>query len=135
MKQLVLVMFIYFSLPLFVHADASNDSLKSANVWIELVDKGDYSSSWKEAASYFKANVTQEAWKKAATGARQPLGKLISRRLKSNTRHTQLPGAPDGEYQVIVFDSVFENKKQAVEIITPMLEKDKKWRVSGYVIR
>jgi len=29
----------------------------------------------------------------------------------------------------------FENKKSAVETITPMLDKDKKWRVSGYYIK
>jgi hypothetical protein len=45
-----------------------------------------------------------------------------------------LPGAPDGEYVVIQFESSFEKKKSAVETVTPMLEKDGKWRVSGYYI-
>ena len=29
----------------------------------------------------------------------------------------------------------FGNKKAAVETITPMLDKDGKWRVSGYYIK
>jgi len=35
---------------------------------------------------------------------------------------------------VIMYDTQFENKKSAVETITPMLDKDGKWRVAGYLI-
>jgi hypothetical protein len=67
--------------------------------------------------------------------SRDPLGKLLARKLKSATYATMLPGAPDGEYVVIKYDSSFENKKTAVETITPMLDKDGLWRVSGYYIK
>jgi hypothetical protein len=30
---------------------------------------------------------------------------------------------------------VFENKKAAIETVTPMHDKDGKWKVSGYYIR
>ena len=46
-----------------------------------------------------------------------------------------LPGAPDGEYVVLQFDTSFANKKEAVETVTPMLDKDGKWKVSGYYIK
>jgi hypothetical protein len=46
-----------------------------------------------------------------------------------------LPGAPDGEYVVIQYESSFEHKQAAVETVTPMLDKDGTWRVSGYFIR
>ncbi len=46
-----------------------------------------------------------------------------------------VPGAPDGEYVVIQFDTQFENKAAAVETVTPMREKDGSWRVSGYFIK
>jgi hypothetical protein len=48
---------------------------------------------------------------------------------------TSLPGAPDGEYVVIQFMSSFENKRFAIETVTPMKDKDAKWRVSGYYMR
>jgi hypothetical protein len=66
---------------------------------------------------------------------REPLGKTVSRTVKSMQYTTTLPGAPDGEYVVIQFDSSFTNKKTAVETITPMLDKDGMWRVSGYYIK
>ena len=67
--------------------------------------------------------------------ARKPLGKLVSRDLKSARYAASLPGAPDGEYVVIQFATSFENKKSAIETITPMRGADGKWRVSGYYIK
>ena len=48
---------------------------------------------------------------------------------------SSIPGAPDGEYVVIQFKTSFENKKSGIETVTPMLDKDGKWRVSGYYIK
>ena len=48
---------------------------------------------------------------------------------------TELPGAPDGQYVAIQFTTPFENKRVAVETITPMLEDDGDWRVAGYFIK
>ncbi|MDD5138124.1 MAG: DUF4019 domain-containing protein, partial [Candidatus Omnitrophica bacterium] len=47
---------------------------------------------------------------------------------------TTLPGAPDGEYVIVQFDTTFENKKSSVESVTMSLEADGRWRVSGYFI-
>ena len=62
-------------------------------------------------------------------------GALKSRTLKSATFARTLPGAPDGEYVVIQYETAFENKAAAVETITPMLDKDGSWRISGYYIK
>jgi len=67
--------------------------------------------------------------------ARKPLGRLISRKVQTKSYKTSLPGAPDGEYVVIQFETSFENKKTAIETVTPMMDKDGKWRVSGYYIK
>jgi len=48
---------------------------------------------------------------------------------------TSMPGAPDGEYVVIQFESSFANKESAVETVTPMKGEDGVWRVSGYYIK
>jgi hypothetical protein len=66
---------------------------------------------------------------------RKQVGALVSRKLKSAQYATSLPGAPSGKYVVIQYDSVFQNKSDAVETVTPMLDKDGQWRVSGYFIR
>jgi hypothetical protein len=108
---------------------------QSAESWLALVDSGKYGESWEQASQFFKATVTREQWQTALRASRDPLGKVLSRDLKSATFRKTLPGAPDGEYVVIQYDSSFEREKAAVETITPMLDKDGKWRVSGYYIK
>jgi hypothetical protein len=110
-------------------------ALAAAQTWLSLVDQGNYADSWDNAAEYFKNAVTKEQWQQSLNAVRKPLGKMVSRKVKSSKFTKTLPGAPDGEYVVIQFATSFENKKAAVETITPMREKDGKWRVSGYYIK
>jgi hypothetical protein len=108
---------------------------KSAEAWLALADAGKYAETWDEAAAYFKNAITKERWVNAMKSTRAPLGAVRARKLKSATYTKTLPGVPDGEYVVIQYDTSFENKESAVETITPMLDKDGKWRVSGYFIK
>ena len=108
---------------------------QSAETWLALVDSGKYAESWQEASQYFKNAVSKEKWEGAMHGTREPLGKVLSRKLRSAQFTTALPGAPDGEYVVILYDSSFEHKQTAVETVTPLLDKDGKWRASGYFIK
>ena len=85
-------------------------AVAAAEAWLKLVHNGKYADSWETSAELFKTQIEKD--------------QLAS-----------LPGAPDGKYVVIQFDTSFENKKAAIETITPMLDKDGKWRVSGYYIR
>lgn len=117
------------------NTEAEKAALEVAGAWLELLDSGKYSQSWEEAAEYVKALVNRENWQKTFQGARQPLGKLVSRELKSTRYTTSAPGAPDGQYVIIQYETSFENKASAIETITPMLDKDGKWKVSGYYIK
>jgi len=114
---------------------AESAALASAQTWLALVDGGSFAQSWDDAAAMFKAAITQSDWEKTIHSVRTPLGKAVSRKLKSQQYATSLPGAPDGEYVVIQYDTAFEHKANAIETITPMLDKDGKWRVSGYYIK
>ena len=108
---------------------------KEAQAWLAIVDQGKAGESWDAAAKLFKGAVTREKWIEAVTAARGPLGKVVSRKLKSAKFATTLPGAPDGKYVVIQFATSFEQKKHAVETITPMQEPDGSWKVSGYFVK
>ena len=117
------------------HDEAQKQALAAAESWLALVDDGKYGEGWDVAAEYLKNAVTKDAFENSMKTARKPLGKMKSREVKSKDYRKSLPGAPDGEYVVIQFKSSFENKKAAIETITPMLDKDGKWKVSGYFIR
>jgi hypothetical protein len=107
----------------------------SAQAWLALVDDGKYGESWDAASAFFRSAMSKAQWESALGGARKPLGKLVSRRLRGAKPMTDLPGAPAGEYVVIQYDTSFANRASAVETITPMKEKDGSWRVSGYYIK
>ncbi len=108
---------------------------RQAEAWLALVDTGQYDASWDQAATYFQRSIPKERWRQAASAAREPLGKLVSRKVQARQYAEQLPGAPDGKYVVITFASSFEHKKSALETITPMLDGTRGWRVSGYFIK
>jgi hypothetical protein len=108
---------------------------KAAEQWLALIDAGNYAGSWKTAAAFFQTAVPQAEWEHTMVAERKPFGDLVSRKLKSATYTKSIPGAPDGEYVIVQFDTSFANKKEAVETITPMLDPDGQWKVSGYYIK
>lgn len=111
------------------------EAIEAALIWLALVDQEEYDASWNKAASYFKGAVSEQQWLQSMESVRKPLGQNLSRKVKSKQYHTSLPGAPDGEYLVIQFVSSFSHKKSALETVTPMLDTDGEWRVSGYYIK
>lgn len=116
-------------------ADEKTDTaVAAAKEWLALVDGKEYKKSWEEAAPFFKERVTENDWVKMIHLARGPFGDVKSRELKSAKYSTSLPGAPDGEYVVIQFQTAFANKADSVETITPM-KTDGLWKVSGYFIK
>jgi hypothetical protein len=114
---------------------AEKRALEASHAWLILVDNGQYAESWETAAYFFKNAIAKEKWNQSLNAVRKPLGKVIKRTVKSKQYATSLPGAPDGEYVVIQYQTSFTNKKSSIETITPMLDKDGQWRVSGYYIK
>jgi len=114
---------------------AKKAATSAAQAWLALVDKGDSAESWKTGAHSFKSALTQDQWGQALQAARLPLGKTRARELLSRSYATSLPGVPDGQYVVIQYNASFEGKKSAIETVTPVLDSDGVWRVSGYYIK
>ena len=110
-------------------------AIVSAEDWLHLVDNGKYAESWEQGATYFKSAIKSADWEQTIKAVRKPLGNVISRSIVSQQYTTTLPGAPDGKYVVIQYQTSFANKKEAIETITPMMDKDSKWHVSGYFIK
>lgn len=110
-------------------------AVAAANAWLSLVDEGKYTDSWAAAAELFQNAIPKGRWGQQVEGARGPLGRVVKRKVLSKAYRTSLPGAPDGEYVVVRYATSFANKASAVETVTPMLERDGKWRVSGYYIK
>jgi hypothetical protein len=134
---LILVLCVsLWTYPALVIANEKQEvAIAAAQQWLALIDAGDYAKSWRESAALFRNAISESQWEQSLNAVRQPLGELISRKVKSAIYTTSLPGAPDGEYVVIRFETSYANKKSAIETVTPMREKSGGWRVSGYYIK
>jgi hypothetical protein len=106
-----------------------------AERWLVNVDSGRYGQSWEEAAPYFREALAKTQWEMLLDTARGPLGVTIGRKIRSATYTRVIPGAPEGEYVVIQYDTRFANRPQSVESVTSMRGKDGTWKVAGYHIR
>ena len=114
---------------------AEKPAVEASKAWLELVDGGRYAESWDAASTLFRGAVTQENWVKLMEGNRKPLGKLVSRTFGTSKYMTSVPGGPDGEYVAIEYKTAFEHKADGLETVTPMLDTDGTWRVSGYFMK
>ena len=121
-----------------IHAQESPTTaaaLTATEQWLSLIDNRNYEASWDTSASAFRARVTREQWTGMVQGARAGFGQLKSRTLKDARTAKSLPGAPDGEYVVLQFNTSFEQKAAAVETVTVMRDTDRMWHAAGYFIK
>src|SRR5260370_40709304 len=107
----------------------------AAESWLSLVDSGKYAESWDEAAEFFRSKVTKPQWEEMLGTVRSPLGKVNSRKLASARSVTELPNAPKADYVVIQYATSFANLPSSLETVVPMLDKDRRRRVSGYFVK
>ncbi len=131
MRSLFLILFLMVSTASYAGNEIETGKAIS---WLELVDAGNYSASWDEAAPFFQEKVSSSQWVEALNAVRAPLGDVTSREVTSATAHTILPEAPPGEYIVLTLTTSYANKAQATETVTLMRVGDD-WRVVGYFIK
>ena len=112
----------------------SQPELAAASDWLALVDAGRWDESWRGAGALFRAQMPQSMWSTAIAPVRIPLGKALSRTPLRTTRTRSLPGAPDGDYIVIEFQTRFFHKPEAVETLVLSRESGG-LKVDGYFIR
>ncbi len=128
-------------------AHAQDSGLQEANVapaavaaerFLALVDQGDVAASYNEMSAGSRQMVSLQQWESAMKSVRAPLGKVESRRMVTAVPTRNLPGAPAGDYVVIQYNtrlSKLPNDQIAIETVTPMLDRDGNWRVSGYYVK
>ena len=139
MKKIIRLILSMVMMTSVVLAGATEDkeakAIDAGRQWLSLCDQAKYGESWEMTSTFFKNAVKKEQWEQMATAVRTPLGNLEKRDVKSQKYQTSVPGAPDGEYVIIQFNTVFENKKESIETVTMMMDKDRGWRVSGYFVK
>ncbi len=111
------------------------DASAAADAWLAHIDAGELDASWREGASLFRQTVTPEQWAEAQGRIASVLGKPLERWLRDTEHHTSVPGAPDGHYVLLRYDTRFERKAEALETVVTMLDTDGAWHVGGYFVQ
>lgn len=112
-----------------------NEARRAALDWLVLTDDNRGEASWKAASKKFQSAMSTEQWTQGLQTARVPYGAVDQRTFTSAQTATQFPGAPDGDYAVVVFMTAFANKRGVGETLSMEREADGQWRVVGYSIR
>lgn len=107
----------------------------AVEAFLQRVDSDKFAESWQISASILKGKVPEQLWADQLGKIRAASGPLVERTEESMTYSTSAKDSPEGEYIVVTFDTSFERKKDASEIVTVMLDTDGVWRVAGYFIR
>ena len=115
-------------------APSSSESAASARDWLALIDGKHWEQSWAAAGTEFKAHISAAEWATRAEPVVQMFGSATSRSLTSVIKATQIPGAPEGQYEVLQFTTNFEKKPSSIETVT-LAHEPSGWKVDGYFIR
>lgn len=103
--------------------------------WLALADTNDGAASWKAASARFRNAMTAAQWTQGLQSARVPFGAVEQRTFVSAQPSKQFPGAPEGDYAILVFMTAFVKKRGVGETLSMEREADGTWRVVGYSIR
>ena len=108
---------------------------KTADDWLKLVDDHKYRQSWKELAASLQKTVSEDRWRQVMGTVRDALGELDSRKFSKIKFREKLPGLPDGDYAIVQFNTAFEGKADAVEIVYLENLSENSWKVCGYYVK
>ena len=76
-----ILIFMCFSGPAMAQEKPQPVAQQSSDAWLALNDSGKYDDAYQEAAQYFKYAVTKDQWQSSMHASRDPLGKVLSRKV------------------------------------------------------
>ena len=117
-----------------VVAGTTSENEGRAREWVALVDSKNWRASWQKSSPYFRSQIDADGWISTIQPLREPMGVVQSRVLSRVTKAQSLPGVPDGNYEILEFDTEFANRPNTVETVVMALD-DGEWGVVGYFMR
>jgi hypothetical protein len=110
-----------------------NDARAAAMHWLQLLDNGDYADAFEFEAQDFRMYRTQSQFVRLMQARRAPFGKTIDRRFIGAAHVEKFVGAPEGNYESVLFKTNFEHKNPTAERVI-LINQAVGWRVIDYKI-
>lgn len=116
----------------FVEQQAPSDAELQARRWLGLIDFGKFDESYEEAGAPLREEYELGRWRFGLT-LRMTKGEIEERTLASVMRTDEFGGRSESEFEVIIFDSLFEyNNRQLERVVLEKIGED--WKVIDYEI-
>jgi hypothetical protein len=108
-----------------------NEARSAAEEWLALLDAAQYATAYAAEPARLRAATTPEQFVRSMEGRRQPFGRVLSRKFIGAAFTRKLTGAPDGQYESILFRTSFAHKAVAAERVI-LSHESGEWRVVDY---
>lgn len=132
---LLLLTLPVLSLPCPLRADETEDQVAvTARQFVTLHDAGDTDAAWRQLSPLAQIFKRQEQWQSLHKALRKAYGPLEKRDLRGVTLQNRYAMLPDGRYAIVQFDTVFRNKRTAVETIVLTQSDSSRWLIHDYII-
>ena len=109
------------------------DARAAALHWLQLLDNGDYEEAFEFKAQDFRMSQTQNQFVRLMQGRRAPFGKMLDRKFIGAAHVERFVGAPEGNYESVLFKTAFEHKNPTAERVIAV-KQPVGWRVIDYKI-
>jgi len=110
------------------------ESLAIAEPFLAAVDAGDWQGSWNAAGEDFQSSASEAEWTQTIEPVRAPLGAVEERRLATVMQTSTIPGEPEGDYEVLQYQTKFAERDDiAIETVV-MKKNGRSYNVAGYFI-
>ena len=110
-----------------------NDARAAALHWLQLLDEGDYEEAFEFEAQDFRMSRTQNQFVRLMQARRAPFGNALSRKFIGAAHLERFVGAPEGNYESVLFKTAFERKNPTAERVI-LIKQPIGWRVIDYRI-
>jgi len=110
-----------------------NAARAAALHWLQLLDQGDYQEAFEWEAQDFRMARTQGQFVRYMQARRAPFGRTLSRTYIGAAHLGKFVGAPEGNYESVIFKTAFEHKSPTAERVI-LLKQPIGWRVVDYRI-
>ena len=117
------------------HSQDIKQATAAVDVWVKVIDQGDYGAAYDQTGAQFKKMVGKDAWVKQITPYRGALGAVNSRKLESADYSGDIPDLQPGQYVLLKYKTSFKSMPNSHEEVTVQKEKDGVWRCLGYYVR
>lgn len=116
-------------------SSSSPAALARAQKFLVPVDAGDWTRSWEVAGAFFQAQASADEWAALVGPVRGPLGAVDGRRLATIQKVESLPGAPEGDYEILTYQTKFSQEDRILTETVILVRNGDGFDIAGYFIR